>query len=696
VRGGIAAVLRSGLIAGLLVAGRDIPLDAFRLDLQEPLVFVRASALVLVVYGSIGALLGLVGGGLVALIAALLRRRWSEDVRLPVGIAALALGGLVLATGGGEGGTSTGTWIAIATLVVLVEAVRRAGIIDLSRPASGWVPPVAGMLVADFLFFGVQRLVLERRTGGTLGEVLLSVAAVLAAAVVGYLAFLVLAWLCRSVLARRSQHLATAVVLIFAAGIIVLAGWQLLAGESRLRAHLARSAAVLAGDGATDARPNVILISIDALRGDFPGYMGGPAKTPVLDAVAEESFVFERAYSVAPWTRPSFAAFFSGLYPSEMGVGRTRGIGEESADFYPVQWSTQPKLLPEVLAEAGYSTVACVTNGNLTHEAHADQGFQLFYHTNLHPGIGLLRLATRPLGIAPFSWENLERAHVVTREASMLAAATRARPMLMWVHYMDPHQPYDAPDAPPAIHTETTTLTMAGAAASAAPERRRFVDAYIAEIEYCDRWLGRLIKTLKAEGVWDNSLVVLWSDHGEEFWEHGGVDHGHSLFDELLHVPLMIRLSGRSDGRRITDPVSLLDVMPTLLELCGVDVPEGCHGRNLAPLLQDEPGGIPPLRVFLEGCRRGAIRKGRFDGRYKLIYDTYHDSFSLYDLRDDPRERHDIWATSLAPDEAAQWEDELRAWTEMTLALMAQRAGTGAEEVSEEIRQQLRDMGYVQ
>ncbi len=260
---------------------------------------------------------------------------------------------------------------------------------------------------------------------------------------------------------------------------------------------------------------------------------------------------------------------------------------------------------------------------------------------------------------------------------------------------MDPHQPYNPPTIPARERTKTTTLTMAGSDGASTPERRRFVAAYTAEVEYCDRWLGELVQALKARGLWDSSIVVFWSDHGEEFWEHGGIDHGQSLFDELLHVPLMIRVPDQREGARLGECVSLLDVMPTVLGLCGLESPEGCHGRSLAPVLRGEPGEPPPFRVFLEGCRRGSIRKGRLDERHKLVYDVYADGFSLYDLQEDPGERHDIRGLPGAPD-SATWEQELRAWSEFTLALMARRAGAGAEDVPEEMRRQLRDMGYVQ
>jgi arylsulfatase A-like enzyme len=107
---------------------------------------------------------------------------------------------------------------------------------------------------------------------------------------------------------------------------------------------------------------------------------------------------------------------------------------------------------------------------------------------------------------------------------------------------------------------------MAGLEAQSAPMRQRYIEAYTAEVEYADRWLAGVVEKLKRTGLWDSSIVVFWSDHGEEFWEHGGWEHGHTLYNELLHVPLLIHLPGQSESHHVQQPVTLLDVMPTLLE----------------------------------------------------------------------------------------------------------------------------------
>jgi len=188
--------------------------------------------------------------------------------------------------------------------------------------------------------------------------------------------------------------------------------------------------------------------------------------------------------------------------------------------------------------------------------------------------------------------------------------------------------------------------------------------------------------------------VVFWSDHGEEFWEHDGWEHGHSLYDEVVRVPLLIHMPGQTRPRRLSTPVSLLDVMPTLLREAGVDAPDDIEGRELQPAMAGENPG--EFRTWLEACSYCSIRKALVTDRYKLIFDTYDEKFELYDLQTDPSELNNLFGTPAAPD-TAQMESDLRAWTEESLSRMQGYAGqAGAAEVDSDARESLRDMGYIQ
>ncbi len=457
---------------------------------------------------------------------------------------------------------------------------------------------------------------------------------------------------------------------------------------------------------ASPERPSVILLSVDALRPDYLSLNGGPAATPAMDRFAAESVVFTNARSVAPWTRPSFAATFSSLYPSQMGVARLRGHDRYWQEILPAIWREDVDTLAERLHDAGWFTAAITNNPFLAPWAGTGQGFDV--HHDL-PANGR-RLARRLLTISPIRMllreENLpygtslplQRAPHVTEAGTRVIEAVEHRPLLLWAHYMDPHAPYDPPGLAPeqAVSRRETGLVEAARTHRTAVERERFIGAYTREIEFCDEWLGRMVEELQRTGLWDSSIVVLWSDHGEEFWEHEGWDHGQSLYDELLRVPLMIHVPGQREGRTVAAPVSLLDVMPTILELCELPVTEELQGRSLAPVLAGADAQLPPLECFLEACHRGETRKGLLFGDYKLIYHVYQDRFELYDLASDPAERHDIFGTPDAPDTSAR-ERQLLDWTETSLALTEQLAGqAGATEFSPEARQQMRDLGYIQ
>ncbi len=458
------------------------------------------------------------------------------------------------------------------------------------------------------------------------------------------------------------------------------------------------------GGGASSAGgsgPNVILISVDTLRADFVGYLGERVRTPNIDRLASQSFVFERAYSVAPWTRPSFASFFGGRYPSEMGVARVPGDPGEGERMTPYRWRTDVETFPEILHAAGYSTTALVSNVNLTPEVNADQGFEVYRHLELPPAPGELRITRALSQMVPLpaalqtTLIDLQRADVVTTNAPEIIDRSGPDPRLLWFHYMDPHSPYDSPEAPQELQLDIPdSHTAREKVFSSSVSRHRFVNAYIAEIEYFDAWLGRLEERLRDAGLWEDSLVIFWSDHGEEFGEHGAWEHGQSLFEEQLHVPLLIRMPGQREGRRVEDFVTLLDLAPTILEICGAQAGDGMHGRSLAPVLEDG-ASLQARPVFIEACDVGPIRKGWFDGRHKLIYDVQERRFSLYDVIADPAERHDIHGLPGSP-ELAGPEEDLLAWTEYSLALMSEHAHQGAADVPEDVQERLRDLGYVQ
>jgi arylsulfatase A-like enzyme len=287
---------------------------------------------------------------------------------------------------------------------------------------------------------------------------------------------------------------------------------------------------------------------VDTLRADHLGVYGYARDTsPALDRFAEGAVVYERAYSPTSWTRTATVSLLSGLDPSSHRV-------ENRLDVIP----GDVRLLSQALKEHGYATSAVVTNVNVLPIWGFERGFDSFVDLE----------AKKSLGTAD---------RVVDELARQLPELASNAPFFLYAHLLDPHHPY----APPAPF-DTKFRGESGAKLQAN------IDAYDGEIAFGDAQLERFLGLLKANDVHDDTLFVFVSDHGEEFHEHGGVQHGHTLYDEVVRVPLIVRFPGGAHaGRRVAEPVSLIDVVPTVLAALGLPPQEGVDGVALSP----EPAG---------------------------------------------------------------------------------------------------------
>ncbi len=694
----------AGLFAGLLIAGREVAMmEEQRQWLSEPLTYLPWPSLTVLIYALLGAAVGAVIG--IALSLVLRRRTPDQRQSAAVWLAPVTAGALILFFTGLYSRDSMTGWPELLALVLLAMGVtlavrERSGDVPFSR----WLSIGVSALVGEMAFFLAADQVADAegwhwaaRAGAYLGTLAV-------AAAIGWGVARLLGWVGARIADRWGDRAFTyglTGLLVVPMLVLSVVGLVSLAMPASDELALPASSSQTSAD---DPRPNVILISVDTLRADFVGYAGGPARTPNIDALAAESYVFENAYSVAPCTRPSFASFFSSRYPSEMGVARVRGI-DGSAGFPAPRWRDDRKLMAEVFRDAGYATAAVVTNWVLIPETGANRGFDTFCHCSYGgTGVEAQLPACFPtlIGIGQTDEDQHrrkdenERASIVTIRAESVLQSIQSRPLYFWVHYMDPHAPYDPPTIPEEMRVRPpTTEALAGYAANVGTERSRWLAAYVAEVEYFDSWLGKLIDVLRETGLWDSAITVFWSDHGEEFWEHGGVCHGTTLYNELLRVPLLIHMPTQADGQVVQAPVTLLDVMPTLLIECDLEIDLEMRGRQLQPLLAGETPQQDPI-AFAEGAGLGPIRKSLIAGDLKLIYDVYADAFELYDLVADPGELHNIQGMDLAPDMARE-EERLRAWTEQALELMDEQAGRmSAEDVPPEVLERLRDMGYIQ
>ena len=408
---------------------------------------------------------------------------------------------------------------------------------------------------------------------------------------------------------------------------------------------VAAAAAALASCGSPDG-PNVLVLVMDTTRADRCGINGySRPTTPRLDEFAKDAVVFRDAWSPANWTGPAHASLFTGLGPDRHGfhAGARPNLAPGAA------------TLAERFEAAGYAT-ACFTNNELVSaEFGLTRGF-----TEVFP---LYRADNRK-----YPWA------AATHEAAAnwaRAMHDAGRPFLLFVNDMEPHQPYDPPEdvAKPFVRGSPSESEMRSARAFSNKEslacnvgvmqlgdaqRELLSDLYDAEVATLDREIGVLLDRLRADGILDSTVVVILGDHGESIGEHGIYDHGHGLNSQLLHVPLLIRAKGSLDGgRRVDDVVRLIDVAPTILEICGLDAIEGIDGKTL---LRDLPGRVarasqPPGGLFAIRARHELPEadptpvtvgiRSVLDGTLHLI-DYTDGRVELYDRKADPQETRNL------------------------------------------------------
>jgi arylsulfatase A-like enzyme len=336
-----------------------------------------------------------------------------------------------------------------------------------------------------------------------------------------------------------------------------------------------------------DERPNVLLITLDTTRADYLGCYGKEgARTPVLDGLAAEGVLFERAVSPSQCTNPAHASILTGLYPARHGV-------YDNA----TSLSEQAVTLAEALRDAGYATLGAVSARHLNDEnSRFGQGFETF-------------LDCEPIELAAGE-----------RNASLLPAlrALAGRPFLAWVHYYDPHGDYSPPPPYDTLHepgddfapiaSNKTMDIRAGRKPGTEIDPDAVIALYRGEISYLDMEIGRLLATLAEMGEADNTLVVVIADHGESMMEKDVRFCHAGMYNQVLHVPLLMRWPGHLPaGRRVESLVSSADIHPTVLALLGIgSASPDLSGRDLRRAIRD-PRAVIHAAIFSESVE-GRIR----------------------------------------------------------------------------------------
>jgi arylsulfatase A-like enzyme len=462
------------------------------------------------------------------------------------------------------------------------------------------------------------------------------------------------------------------------------------------------------GAAAPKANVNVVLFLIDTLRADHTS-LNGYAKptTPTLAALAKEGVVFENAHAPAPWTLPSVPSIMTSTFQCEHGV---------TVDGEKI--NPELRTMAERFRTLGYYTSNYFVNDYAGPVNGMDRGFDVCLK---HP-------------------RYVDGTHV----ANWFETRPAERPFFLYIHNIEPHNPHNADDTiaarfgavRPNARQRVGRLLSAyrpllragfsrdpgerlplGAADTSAQQDEvlgklhkvleEHLTLYDATVYEADQRVASVVEQLKRNGVWDNTLFICLSDHGEEFAEHGAYLHSQSVYQELAHVPLLMRFPrGEFGGRRVKDVISLVDVLPTLFDYLGRrDVIGDARGESLMPLVRGQPRQAPPLIVTTvrmnskKYYRPWAEQRGDVnvalrtpDGRYKCVYNVQLDTVELYDLTSDPTEQKNLAATTEHAPLAQLVRHYAGAWFN---ACKGASKGVSFQEMDEETRKSLEALGYL-
>lgn len=432
--------------------------------------------------------------------------------------------------------------------------------------------------------------------------------------------------------------------------------------------------------------PHVLIIGIDTMRGDHLGCAGNDwIRTPEMDALASDGVVFTRCFSTAPWTLPSFASIFTGLLPYRHGA-----VGGDYSRL-----GADHNTLTEFFASAGYNTSGYVSIDYLTDPFGMAQGY----------------VGGAPPGLDP----DLDRASRITwLGLETLRTVDLNRPQFLFLHYFDVHAPYD----PPAPYTrmyydgdEKAGPTPVHDMLLSDANRARNKDSgvydwlegitdlefgvkeYAAGVSYVDDHVGQLTAYLKEQGLFDDMMIILVSDHGEHLGDHDIWFTHTEPWQETLHVPLLIKFPNNAFAGTVVDaPVSTMDIMPTVIDAMMVR-PPAVDGRSLLPLCAGQVGTVGSLLVAEQGSDPGDWMKAFIDWPWKLIatHRGEETTYALYNLNDDPGETIDLATTH----EAKAKRMTRRLWRIFDPENPVVEAGTAlSAEIDEATRRRLEALGY--
>ncbi len=433
--------------------------------------------------------------------------------------------------------------------------------------------------------------------------------------------------------------------------------------------------------GAEPVPRHIVLIVIDTLRADALDLRDPQqSRTPHIAALAAESVVFVNAIAPAPWTYPSMVSLMTGIAPLQDAAALTYA-------------TARLPTLAQYLQRRGYYTRGIVGNHLLYRPQNVAAGFHRI-ETYARTPVGE---ATLNIGLAerlPERFAHGGSTRYITDRGIDWIERSEARPSFLWLHYFDPHDLYLPPvgDLPRGVSVPVPQRFSGprGRAEETAIPRM----LYDAEVRFVDRELGRFLAAFERAGLYDDALIVLTSDHGEEFWEHGGTSHGRTVYQELLHVPLLIRLPGGKLHKRVRSRAPTQALLPTILELAGIDVPpQPGWAASLTSLLQEDAIDRYEAPIISGATHTDEFQWSVVMGRMKYIERRPSGREELYDLDADPGER--ISVLQQRPEIATAARrilEEHRAFATASL----NKAGLVGGEEDEKWAARLRALGYIE
>lgn len=509
----------------------------------------------------------------------------------------------------------------------------------------------------------------------------------------GYFLF---SWIVRPRLSSVSARRPLAILCSLAACAVLFLGFIYVYGtNTQYMLTAGRLEALRAGERKQSV-PRVILIVLDTLRADRTSvYNSTLDTTPHLEKFAQESLVFEDCIAPSPWTPSSHASLFTGYSVSEHEVDLCYAANPRLDDDFVT--------LAEVFKKQGYATAAVVSNFSMHPLLNFQQGFQVW---DAVQSIGVLqRQRCRPIMLlfpymTGFFTQGLKvyrSAHVINSNAMAVIEAAGDRPFFLFLNYMENHSPYFPPHPFNNTYVNATVQRLYGLSLYAqrciGTYDKEVWDAYLlaqydGETAYLDSKLGDLLDYLKYKELYDSSFIIVTSDHGELFGEHGLYEHRCRLYDGVVKVPLVVKFPFSSHTGIVKSPINLTDVYATILSVCGLPVPEGVAAQAF--------GG--PRSPVSEYCSRDETEVIMYDGAYK--YKIYSDNknisgpvYELFDISADPAEERNL--ADALPIVANRMHENLQGWLDSRRVVIADE-DRGDDRMPDAIKEKLRSLGYIQ